>query len=169
MRLDVARNLGWSRLVVAMGVAMAVLTAGATAASALDAKKARSTPVSKIPSVMRAPTEPLGALPVDPVAPPATADSRAADAPPSCINVRNIRQAIVQDDQSVLLKMSGRRMLLMALRTPCRGLAFDETFYYRPSPSGEICARLDVITARSGSRCLIDAFQIYVPDRKAGN
>lgn len=167
MRLDVARRLGWSRLGIALVVAMAALTAGATAATALDAKKARNTPVSKTPSVMRAPTEPLGALPVDPVPAPPVAEARAADAAPSCINVRFIRQAIVKDDQTVLLKMAGRRMLLMALRTPCRGLAFDETFYYRPSPSGEICARLDVITARSGSRCLIDAFQIYEPEKKA--
>jgi Family of unknown function (DUF6491) len=139
---------------IAFGTAM---VASASSAEALEAKQTKKQ-ASKNPPVVRAPTEPLSALPTDPL--PGVEPEAKAFVAPSCINVRNIRQARVKDDRTVILALTRKRTLAMNLRGACHGLAFDESFYYQPSPSGEICARLDFITARSGSRCMIEAFQV---------
>jgi hypothetical protein len=74
----------------------------------------------------------------------------------ACVNIDAIRSAKVQDDETILLQMRNKNMFLLKLRTRCIGLSFDESFYYQASPTRQLCARFDTITARSGSRCLID-------------
>jgi hypothetical protein len=75
-----------------------------------------------------------------------------------CISTNSIRTAQVRDDSTIRLTMGKNSQVDMKLQHRCPGLAFDESFYYQPGPTMQLCARLDTITARSGSRCLIDAF-----------
>jgi hypothetical protein len=105
--------------------------------------------------VQKAPVAPLGAE--------ATTPNPKADDPgrARCINVDRIRSTKVRDDETIAVRMAGGERLLIKLRQRCYGLSFDESFYYNVTPARQLCARLDMITARSGSRCLIDSI---VPD-----
>jgi hypothetical protein len=76
----------------------------------------------------------------------------------NCIATSSIRAADVRDDSTIRLTLGKNKQVDMKLFGVCPGLAFDESFYYQPGPAMELCARLDTIVARSGSRCLIEAF-----------
>jgi hypothetical protein len=73
-----------------------------------------------------------------------------------CVNIDSIRDAQVQDDENIVLRLRDKSLLLVKLRNRCIGLSFDESFYYQASPTRQLCARFDTITARSGSRCRIE-------------
>ena len=77
-----------------------------------------------------------------------------------CIRTDRIRAAEIEDDQSIRLTLRGGKQVLMRLENRCFGLAFDRSFYYRTSPTGELCAGFDTIMARAGSRCLISRFEL---------
>jgi Family of unknown function (DUF6491) len=142
-----------------------MMTAAATAAplrSPLLASGASEPPVSRLP-VLRAPTDaPPGQSPGDAsgeaasslVPSPAAQPKRKAA---TCVNTRMIQQAIVIDDRTIRMLMGRRRALDLKLRGTCFGLRFDESFYYQPGPTGQLCERFDTIVTRSGHRCLIDA------------
>jgi hypothetical protein len=121
-------------------------------------------PFTRLP-VMRAPTPGNLATPVPFADDRVGAQTDLFDAPepptsrkPSCILARDIRAAKVLDDSNIRLTLRRKTQVDMKLRGTCFGLAFDEMFYYQPGPTGQLCARADVIVARSGSRCLIEAF-----------
>jgi hypothetical protein len=96
-----------------------------------------------------------------PTSPAAEPDAKAADpqGEATCVQVDRIRDAQVLSDQVVRLRLRGGKRTDMILRNGCMGLAFHESFYYRPGPTGRLCAGFDWITARSGSRCQIEAFR----------
>jgi hypothetical protein len=80
-----------------------------------------------------------------------------------CISSMDIRSAEVLNDSTIRLSLRKRKQVDMKLRGTCFGLAFDESFYYQPGPTGQLCERMDTIVARSGSRCLIDSFVAVAP------
>jgi hypothetical protein len=84
----------------------------------------------------------------------------------SCIKSSSISAADVRDDSTIRLTVAKNKQVDMKLYGICPGLAFDESFYYQPGPTMELCARIDTIVARSGSRCLIDAFVPVEPKHK---
>jgi hypothetical protein len=84
----------------------------------------------------------------------------------NCIPTNSIRTADVRDDSTIRLTLGKNRQVDMKLYGVCPGLSFDGSFYYQPGPTMELCARLDTIVARSGSRCLIDAFVPVLSPKK---
>jgi hypothetical protein len=94
------------------------------------------------------------------------AEAAPAKAKNSCVKTSTIRSADVRDDSTIRLTLAKNKQVDMRLYGICPGLAFDESFYYQPGPAMELCARLDTIVARSGSRCLIDAFVPVEPKGK---
>ncbi len=90
--------------------------------------------------------------------PPAAADAAETGERISCVSVDAIRQAEIKSDRVVELRLRGGAIYEMRLAGRCHGLAFYDGFYYRTTPSRQLCAGIDVIMARSGSRCPIDAF-----------
>jgi hypothetical protein len=73
-----------------------------------------------------------------------------------CISADLIKKATVIDDKTIHVDMYGKRYFAIRFRDVCSGLAFDQSFYYHLSPNRQLCARLDTITTRSGSRCIIN-------------
>lgn len=73
-----------------------------------------------------------------------------------CIPADFIREAIVKDDKTIDLVLSGKKYYAIKLKDKCHGLGFDKTFYYYLTPARQLCARFDTIVTRSGSRCIID-------------
>lgn len=86
------------------------------------------------------------------------ADAAPAKSKSNCVKTSGIRSADVRDDSTIRLTLAKNKQVDMKLYGICPGLAFDESFYYQPGPTMLLCARFDTIVARSGSRCLIDAF-----------
>jgi hypothetical protein len=99
-------------------------------------------------------------------APEAPAVKSSSKRKSNCITTSSIRAADVRDDSTIRLTLGKHKQVDMKLYGICPGLAFDESFYYQPGPTMELCARLDTIVARSGSRCLIDAFVPVEPGSK---
>jgi hypothetical protein len=97
-------------------------------------------------------------------APPPVTETKATKT--SCIHTQDIRSADVRDDRTIRLTLAGKRQMDMKLRGACSGLTFDESFYYQPGPTMQLCERFDSIVARSGSRCQIDAFLPVGPTAK---
>lgn len=99
-----------------------------------------------------------------PPAPAAAARSRAAPAAPDgevtvqCISIDDIRDADIRSDRVVRLRMKGNIYYEMRLQNNCPGLSFYDGFYYRTTPNRQLCGGLDMIMARSGSRCPIESF-----------
>jgi hypothetical protein len=161
---------------------LAITLLSCTAAWAQEARK-DGPPIARVP-VVRAPTagKPvITSLPqedrvgsqsdlffmAEPEVQPLSPESGSAQKPGrTCISTMDIRSADVLDDRTIRLTLRKRKQVDMKLRGTCFGLAFDESFYYQPGPSAQLCERLDTIVARSGSRCLIDAFVPVVPSPK---
>jgi hypothetical protein len=83
-----------------------------------------------------------------------------------CIPADFIRQAIVKDDKTINLELSGGKIYAIRFKDKCHGLGFDKTFYYYLTPSRQLCARFDTIVTRSGSRCIIDKISHRKADKK---
>ncbi len=99
-----------------------------------------------------------------PLAPDSGANSKTTAR--ACVSTMDIRSAKVLDDRTIRLTLRKRKQVDMKLRGTCFGLAFDESFYYQPGPTSQLCERMDTIVARSGSRCLIDSFVAVAPTPK---
>ncbi len=73
-----------------------------------------------------------------------------------CIPADYIKSARAVDDQTIHVELHGKRLYSVRFRDPCNGLMFDQSFYYYLSPGRLLCARVDSIVTRSGSRCPIN-------------
>ncbi len=113
--------------------------------------------------VMRAPTSGKAVTTLLPLETPMNVPSKSKS---NCVKTSSIHAADVRDDSTIRLTLAKNKQVDMKLYGICPGLAFDESFYYQPGPTMELCARLDTIVARSGSRCLIDAFVPVEPKGK---
>ena len=150
-------------LVASLTLAAAAAQAAPLIAQLLPPARADQPP-PRLP-VLRAPTDaPAGQVPDEPSSTPSTSlvpqaapAGRAARKPATCLNTRLIRQAIVIDDTTIRMVINSKRAMDLKLRGTCFGLRFDESFYYQPGPTGQLCERFDTIVTRSGHRCMIDA------------
>jgi hypothetical protein len=153
------RHLAYYALLIAMALCSAAL-----------ADDPPNTPARR--PVVRAPTQGKAMTTMMPSQPNRAMDSELFFAPTEeqamskplpkrkrhCIATSSIRSADVRDDSTIRLTLGKNKQVDMKLYGICPGLSFDESFYYQPGPTMELCARFDTIVARSGSRCLIDAF-----------
>lgn len=143
---------------VAVAVPLLVfLAAMASTATAQDYTR----PVVKVPDAATSFSTPSAPLPAtrgadsgaQPSPPPAAGEQRV-----QCIPIDSIREAKIRDDRTIQLKMRGGLFYEMRLQNSCPGLSFYDGFYYRTTPNRQLCSGLDMIMARSGSRCPIDSF-----------
>lgn len=123
-------------------------------------------PVVKVPG-----TAANLSMPDDPPPPPGAGAPAEAPAPEpenvQCISIDDIRDAVIRNDRTIHLRMRGRVYYEMRLQNNCPGLSFYDGFYYRTTPNRQLCGGLDVIMARSGSRCPIESFQ-RIDQKQAG-
>lgn len=115
-------------------------------------------PVVKVPGVAAdaardepAPSQPQQQLPL-------SSDSPPEDAQVQCISIDDIRDSVIRNDRTIHLRMRGNIYYEMRLQNACPGLSFYDGFYYRTTPNRQLCGGLDMIMARSGSRCPIESF-----------
>lgn len=90
-------------------------------------------------------------MPLSDAAPP-------EDAQVQCISIDDIRDSIIRNDRTIHLRLRGNLYYEMRLQNTCPGLSFYDGFYYRTTPNRQLCGGLDMIMARSGSRCPIESF-----------
>ncbi|MCV6603779.1 MAG: DUF6491 family protein [Porticoccaceae bacterium] len=78
-----------------------------------------------------------------------------------CINTNRIRSMNFVSDQSAVLKISGKKYILMTLSRPCRGVRRRGISY--ETRTGKLCARFDRITSlETGISCQIKSFEPYL-------
>jgi hypothetical protein len=165
-----------SALMMLMALASGVKAGDNRSSAAQD----ETSKLSRLP-VVRAPTQGKAVTTTLPMQPRAGSEAELYFAPlpesspaktrkktgkSQCISTNSIRSTDVRDDRTIRLTLGMNKQVDMKLYNRCPGLAFDESFYYQPGPTMELCARQDTIMARSGSRCLIDAFVPVVPTPK---
>ncbi|UTW46173.1 hypothetical protein KFE80_04560 [bacterium SCSIO 12696] len=81
-----------------------------------------------------------------------------------CIRTNRIRSMNFVSDQSAVLKVSGKKYILMTLSRPCRGVQRRGVSY--ESRTGRLCARFDrIVSLETGISCQIKSFDPYLlPD-----
>ncbi|MDM3870303.1 DUF6491 family protein [Porticoccus sp. W117] len=83
-----------------------------------------------------------------------------------CINTNRIRSMNFVDDQSAILKISGKKYILMTLARPCRGVRRRGISY--ETRTGKLCERFDRITSlETGASCQIKSFEPYLLPEEA--
>ncbi len=87
-----------------------------------------------------------------------SAPSPAEERQVQCISIDDIRDSVIRNDRTIHLRMRGNIYYEMRLQNTCPGLSFYDGFYYRTTPNRQLCGGLDMIMARSGSRCPIESF-----------
>lgn len=122
--------------------------------------------VDGFPKARRAGAVALAGLFLLPSTAAMSADAEYKDIEPlSCVTTRQIRSTKVIDNQTIILRMIGKRLVRMKLRYECHSLKFHEMFYYETS-TGRLCSRVDWITARSGSTCPIESFTLVEKEKE---
>lgn len=81
----------------------------------------------------------------------------------TCLSMRNIRGATVQDRAGILLVTNGDERYQAVLERGCRPIDFQSGFYLGATDDGSICAGRDTLHARSGLRCTIVALNRLSP------
>jgi Family of unknown function (DUF6491) len=127
------------------------LQAQSSSTPALNNQLLRS-PVRRLPALGI--TEPERSA-TDDINPPRD-NSANASSTDRCLSVDLIKKTTVVDDQTIHVELQGKRFFAIRFRDVCAGLKFDQSFYYHLAPNRQLCARLDTIITRSGSRCLIN-------------
>lgn len=89
---------------------------------------------------------------------PLSDTSSVEDTQVQCISIDDIRDSVIRNDRTIHLRMRGNLYYEMRLQNTCPGLSFYDGFYYRTTPNRQLCGGLDMIMARSGSRCPIESF-----------
>ena len=64
--------------------------------------------------------------------------------PVNCIQTRQIRSTVVQDDQTIDFRMTNGQVFRNTLPNRCPGLGFSRAFSYSP-PASQLCS-VDIIT-----------------------
>ena len=78
---------------------------------------------------------------------------------PKCIGADKLAGAMISAPDAVDLVLKGNHRVRAILSDECEALDFYSGFYLKPSADGQVCAGRDVIRARSGVSCPIDAFR----------
>lgn len=79
-------------------------------------------------------------------------------AAPRCLAATDIAGATVSREGQIDFVTSGGRRVRARLQDDCPALDFYSGLYLKPGADGNICARRDVIRARSGTRCAVTGF-----------
>jgi hypothetical protein len=92
----------------------------------------------------------------------ALAEATPVGEPVDCIELTRIDRTDVRDNRTIDFHMRGREVYRNRLRHECPGLAFEESFTYRPS-TGRLCS-VDLIAVNSrtgiaGPTCALGSFQ----------
>lgn len=78
-----------------------------------------------------------------------------------CISLSRIRSINFTDDQTAIVKMTGRKKALLSLRRECRGIRTNG--FVHSTRGDTLCARFDVLrVVDSGSICRIESIVPYV-------
>ncbi|MGS2724073.1 DUF6491 family protein [Porticoccus sp. GXU_MW_L64] len=78
-----------------------------------------------------------------------------------CISTNRIRSMNFVSDQSAVLKIAGKKYILMTLTRPCHGVQRRGISY--ETRTGKLCARFDRITSmETGLSCQIKSFEPYL-------
>lgn len=116
--------------------------------------------IIRIPTLRSAPPPPeTRAFQPQAVAPPQLAARQRS----TCLSMRNIRGATVQDRAGILLVTNGDERYQAVLERGCRPVDFQSGFYLGATDDGSICAGRDTLHARSGLRCTIVALNRLSP------
>ncbi|MBB4640061.1 hypothetical protein [Rhizorhapis suberifaciens] len=81
-----------------------------------------------------------------------------------CLPMKNIVGAAIKEKDSVDLILSDQRRVRAKLDS-CRSADFYQGFYMEPTGDELLCADRDVIHARSGAICEIEAFRRLVVEK----
>lgn len=81
-----------------------------------------------------------------------------------CLPMKNIVGAAIKEKDSVDLILADQRRVRAKLDT-CRAADFYQGFYMEPTADEMLCADRDMIHARSGAMCEIEAFRRLVVDK----
>lgn len=84
---------------------------------------------------------------------------------PRCVPAATLTGASIDREGEVDLTTSAGKRLRAKLDDDCPALDFYSGFYLRPDADDMVCARRDVIRARSGARCAITGFKSLVARR----
>lgn len=107
-------------------------------------------PVSRAPSI-----------PVPPTVRPAMEEHKG----PRCVAIDTLAGSGVARKDSVDLALTDGNLLRAKLDDACPALDFYAGVYLKPAPDGSLCAKRDVIRARSGRACAISSFRKLKPKR----
>ena len=78
---------------------------------------------------------------------------------PRCVAIDTLAGSGVARTDSVDLAMTDGKLLRAKLADNCPALDFYAGVYVKPAPDGSLCAKRDVIRARSGRACAISSFK----------
>ena len=84
---------------------------------------------------------------------------------PRCIPAQQLAGALPGDEGAVDIVLAGGSRVRARLSRACRQIDYYATFYVRPGPDGQICARRDPIRTRAGGTCEIERFRALTPIR----
>ena len=78
---------------------------------------------------------------------------------PKCLAPGDLAGVLVSEGNNLDMVMYGGKWLRARLDGQCRTLNFYSGIYLKPGPDGRVCARRDIVRARSGAGCGIAAFK----------
>lgn len=78
---------------------------------------------------------------------------------PRCVALDTLAGSGVARKDSVDLALIDGQLLRAKLDDDCPALDFYAGVYLKPAPDGSMCAKRDVIRARSGRACMISSFK----------
>lgn len=84
---------------------------------------------------------------------------------PRCVAIETLAGSGVARTDSVDLALTDGRLLRAKLGDNCPALDFYAGVYVKPARDGTLCAKRDVIRARSGRACAISSFKTLKPKR----
>lgn len=83
---------------------------------------------------------------------------------PKCLQMRNLRGAIVEGERTLMLFSAPGERYRAHFGKSCRGADFYAGFYIVPNKDGSLCAGRDDLHTRNGSTCEVQRFSRLVPD-----
>ena len=84
---------------------------------------------------------------------------------PKCVAVETIAAATLTRPESIDLLVQDGTRLRARFDDDCPALDFYAGVYLKASPDGMLCAKRDVVRARSGKQCPIRSFKRVTPHR----
>jgi hypothetical protein len=115
--------------------------------------------IIRIPTLRAPPVDQRSFAPQASVAPQSAARQGA-----TCLSLRSIQGATVQDRLGILFVTNDKGRYQAVLERGCRAVDFQSGFYLGATEDGAICAGRDMLHARSGLRCAIVGLKRLAPD-----